>query len=298
MQFFQQFDYMERVESLFVAQLKKQTKSQIHSYCDFKRCMCVSMIKHLLWTWAFWPRHSMMTFCAIPHKIYMSSKGLIDHNEKIGNLIVFWLNQVSSLQKLVPGLQTWLLRVNYTVRPALLHNILNAYSSQRSFKIVFCQQPSIKYEIQRLEFRYVEKLRVSKFCSPWRDEEFNALMVEVGKSGNDSEALTLQGFLAKWAYMTFFNPVLSLAYIRYLGYEGPAGPMFNISKTRKQERNIQQLQRKVVLVRFPSAWDCCSMNSLQEKFRCLDNPDWLWATLIHIHAWFQKSIPNLPQMLS
>lgn len=73
-------------------------------------------------------------------------------------------------------------------------------------------------------------------------------MVETGKTGQGETGLTLRGFLSKWAYMTASDPTLSLAYIRYLGFEGPAAPLFNISKSKRQERNLQQLQRNIVRV--------------------------------------------------
>lgn len=84
---------------------------------------------------------------------------------------------------------------------------------------------------------------------PWRGEEFRGLLVETGPAeGTDARSLTLPGFLAKWAFLIANDPVRALAYVRYLGFEGPAAPLFAISKTRRQERKSEQLQRSVLEV--------------------------------------------------
>ena len=75
--------------------------------------------------------------------------------------------------------------------------------------------------------------------------------MEVGTSGQETDALTLQGFLAKWVYTAAVDPERTLAYLRYLGFEGSAAPLFRISKLRRQERNVQQLQRNVIQACFP-----------------------------------------------
>lgn len=86
-------------------------------------------------------------------------------------------------------------------------------------------------------------------CRPWKSEEYRSLLVETG--GEGSTALTLLGFLAKWAFTTAHDPVRTLAYARYLGFEGPAAALFNISKARKQERKSEHLQRSVLQARDP-----------------------------------------------
>ena len=88
-------------------------------------------------------------------------------------------------------------------------------------------------------------------CRPWRGEEYKGLLVETGGEGREAGALTLAGLLAKWAFTTATDPVKTLAYVRYLGFEGSAAPLFAISKPRRQERKSEQLQRSVLQVDAP-----------------------------------------------
>ena len=88
-------------------------------------------------------------------------------------------------------------------------------------------------------------------CRPWRGEEYKGLRVETGGEGREAGALTLAGLLAKWAFTTATDPVKTLAYVRYLGFEGSAAPLFAISKPRRQERKSEQLQRSVLQVDLP-----------------------------------------------
>lgn len=75
----------------------------------------------------------------------------------------------------------------------------------------------------------------------------------VSCQGRSDGSLTLQGFLAKWAYTTATKPVETLAYLRYLGYRGSAASMFTISRPRRQERKQEQIQRSVLQVVLISA---------------------------------------------
>ncbi len=84
------------------------------------------------------------------------------------------------------------------------------------------------------------------WCRAWQEDEYKYLLVSGQAQGN--RALTLQGFLSKWAYTTAANPVETLAYLRYLGYRGSAATFFTISKPRKQERKQEQIQRSVLQV--------------------------------------------------
>lgn len=92
-----------------------------------------------------------------------------------------------------------------------------------------------------------------QICRPWRGKEYRGLLVENGGEGKEEASLTLQGFLAKWAFTTATDPARVLAYARYLGFEGPAAPLFSISKPRRQERKAEQLQRSVVQVVLSAA---------------------------------------------
>jgi hypothetical protein len=83
-------------------------------------------------------------------------------------------------------------------------------------------------------------------CRPWEGEEYKYLLV--AGEGRDEGALTLQGFLSKWAYTTSVDPVHTLAYVRYLGYEGSAAGFFSISRPRRQERKQEQILRSTLRV--------------------------------------------------
>jgi len=84
---------------------------------------------------------------------------------------------------------------------------------------------------------------------PWEGEEFKRLLV--AGEGRDEGALTLQGFLSKWAYTTSVDPVHTLAYLRYLGYQGSAAGFFSISRPRRQERKQEQILRSTLRVSPP-----------------------------------------------
>ena len=85
-------------------------------------------------------------------------------------------------------------------------------------------------------------------CRPWKGEEFKGLLVESVAEGAQTGALTLPGFLAKWAFTTALDPVRTLAYLRYLGYDGDAAPFFAISRPRRLERKSEQLSRSLLQV--------------------------------------------------
>lgn len=50
-------------------------------------------------------------------------------------------------------------------------------------------------------------------CSPWHGPEYEGLLVERSRKGH----LTLNGFLANWAYTTLLDPTKTLEYALYLG---------------------------------------------------------------------------------
>ena len=83
-------------------------------------------------------------------------------------------------------------------------------------------------------------------CRAWQGDEYESLLVS--GDGQGKGALTLQGFLSKWAFTTAINPVETLAYLRYLGYRGSAASFFTTSKPRKQERKQEHIQRSVLQV--------------------------------------------------
>jgi Ras family protein T1 len=91
-------------------------------------------------------------------------------------------------------------------------------------------------------------------CSPWEGDEYERVVVEATPSG----ALTLSGFLAKWAYTTAVNPRHTLAYLLYLGYEGDPNQLFSISRPRRQERKGDLPARSIYRVRVqfssPTFW--------------------------------------------
>ena len=63
-----------------------------------------------------------------------------------------------------------------------------------------------------------------------------------------SGALTVNGFLAKWAVMAAAAPRKTLAHLLYLGYEEDPAALFHIARPRRQERKADQPARAVYQV--------------------------------------------------
>lgn len=59
----------------------------------------------------------------------------------------------------------------------------------------------------------------------------------------------MEGFLAKWAYTTLVDPLTTLAYMYYLGYEGPPNRVLVTSKARRLDRKADHPTRSTLQVR-------------------------------------------------
>ncbi|GAB4823148.1 hypothetical protein N2152v2_010194 [Parachlorella kessleri] len=92
--------------------------------------------------------------------------------------------------------------------------------------------------------REYEELFATAPADPWRGPEYEGLLVERSRKGH----LTLNGFLAKWAYTTLGDPRLTLEYALYLGYpdEQSVDRLFQISKPRRLERRGDPVGRSVL----------------------------------------------------
>ncbi|CAH7688982.1 P-loop containing nucleoside triphosphate hydrolase protein [Phakopsora pachyrhizi] len=67
--------------------------------------------------------------------------------------------------------------------------------------------------------------------NPWLNQGFPETTVT-----NNSDAVTLQGWLAQWSMTTLLDPRVTLAYLAYLGYPSPVTSALTTTKPRKSER--------------------------------------------------------------
>ncbi|KAJ3021068.1 UNVERIFIED_CONTAM: ERMES complex Ca(2+)-binding regulatory GTPase gem1 [Siphonaria sp. JEL0065] len=62
---------------------------------------------------------------------------------------------------------------------------------------------------------------------------------------NESNSVTLQGFLAQWSMTTLLDYRTTLAYLAYLGYSGDTTAALKITRPRKTDRKRGKIQRAV-----------------------------------------------------
>ncbi|CAH1436836.1 unnamed protein product [Lactuca virosa] len=76
--------------------------------------------------------------------------------------------------------------------------------------------------------------------SPWSEAPF-----AVAAERNALGGLSLDGFLSKWALMTFLNPVISVENLIYIGYSGDPSSAVKLTQRRRVDRKKQQTDRSV-----------------------------------------------------
>lgn len=80
----------------------------------------------------------------------------------------------------------------------------------------------------------------------WLDSSFPSSTVR-----NESNDITLQGWLAQWSMTTFTSPATTLAYLAYLGFE-PSDPRstttsaLQLTKARKRRKRLGRVERNVL----------------------------------------------------
>ncbi|KAJ3071155.1 ERMES complex Ca(2+)-binding regulatory GTPase gem1 [Podochytrium sp. JEL0797] len=62
---------------------------------------------------------------------------------------------------------------------------------------------------------------------------------------NESNSVTLQGFLAQWSMTTLLDYKTTLAYLAYLGYSGDTTTALKVTRPRKADRKRGKIQRAV-----------------------------------------------------
>ncbi|KAJ3123999.1 ERMES complex Ca(2+)-binding regulatory GTPase gem1 [Physocladia obscura] len=75
---------------------------------------------------------------------------------------------------------------------------------------------------------------------PWLSSGFPETTIT-----NESNSVTLQGFLAQWSMTTLLDYKTTLAYLAYLGYNGDTTTALKITKPRKTDRKRGKIQRAV-----------------------------------------------------
>ncbi|GLJ43201.1 hypothetical protein SUGI_0896880 [Cryptomeria japonica] len=78
-------------------------------------------------------------------------------------------------------------------------------------------------------------------ASPWEDGIYKDAMEK-----DDLGAISMDGFLSQWAFMTLLDPVKSLATLIYIGYPGDPAAAFHVTRRRRWDRKKQHSQRNVL----------------------------------------------------